>query len=91
MGPRLSMSILSSPRDNYFCNEAIAVEVCRRLLVLLGCTDQGLVDNNAMAWNAAITDRSWPNPGRLTKLSSRISDSLRAYQESLYSEPRCVS
>jgi hypothetical protein len=55
MGPRLSASILSSPRDNYFCNQAVAVEVCRRLIVLLGCTDQGLVDNNAMAWNAAIS------------------------------------
>jgi hypothetical protein len=55
MGPRLSASILSSPRYNYFCNQAVAVEVCRRLIVLLGCTDQGLVDNNAMAWNAAIT------------------------------------
>jgi hypothetical protein len=49
MGPRLSAPILSSPRDNYLCNQAVAVEVSRRLIVLLGRTDQGLVDNNAMA------------------------------------------
>jgi hypothetical protein len=36
MGPRLSAPVFSSPLDNYLCNQAVAVEACRGLIVLLG-------------------------------------------------------
>ena len=52
--------------------------------MLLGCTDQGLVDNNAMAWNAAISGSIFAMPEACFAMMALPFDAARAFHVSAF-------